>query len=188
MKRLSLCAFLAFGSSSAFAGPDDTTNYLMNTPVNLMDLGVFRLTLLIRDKLGSGFAAYHWDSNEIRIFLFDLPNEEMNAEAVCIEAISEIRRAANVQDGTPFSGISGFATLFKHSGYVKGTVEKNNERLMDLDKKFKGTSIFEQFLVVWRRGRPEAGSWLSSGNWQSLATAVLRPSSLVCHALTRDRF
>ncbi|UWR37662.1 hypothetical protein [Sulfitobacter sp. W074] len=137
MKRLSLCAFLAFGSSSAFAGPDDTTNYLMNTPVNLMDLGVFRLTLLIRDKLGSGFAAYHWDSNEIRIFLFDLPNEEMNAEAVCIEAISEIRRAANVQDGTPFSGISGFATLFKHSGYVKGTVEKNNERLMDLDKKFK---------------------------------------------------
>ena len=52
----------------------------------------------------------------------------------------------------------------------------------------EGTSIFEQFLVVWRRGRPEAGSWLSSGNWQSLAAAVLRPSSLVCHALTRDRF
>ena len=54
--------------------------------------------------------------------------------------------------------------------------------------KHQGTSIFEQFLVVWRRGRPEAGSWRSSGNWQSLAAAVLRPSSLVCHALTRDRF
>ena len=50
IKSLSLCALLAFTPYPAKAGPDDTANYLMNTPVNLMDLGIFRLTLLIRNQ------------------------------------------------------------------------------------------------------------------------------------------
>ncbi|UWR30174.1 hypothetical protein K3758_01110 [Sulfitobacter sp. W002] len=128
---------LLAGASTGHAGPDATTNYLMNTPATLMDFGLYKLTSHIRSLLGKGFAVYDWDTNEIRILTFELLTPEDQAKQVCEDVISDIRIAANVRDGTTVNETSSFSDLFSHEGFVKGGKEQHTERMMDLDKKFR---------------------------------------------------
>ena len=136
MKQLSLCALLALVAPPASGGPDATTNYLMNTPATLMDFGLYKLSLRIQSVLGKGFASYDWDSNQILILVIDFSTPADQVRQMCVDAISDIRFAANVRDGTAVGGYSGFATFFSHSGFTKGGMESHTERMVDLDKKF----------------------------------------------------
>ena len=132
-----LAGVMILAAPTVHAGPDATTNYLMNTPATLMDFGLYMLSSHIRSLFGKGFAVYDWDTNEIRILVFELLTHEDQAKQVCEDVISDIRVAANVRDGTTANETSSFSDFFSHDGFVKGGKEQHTERMMDLDKKFR---------------------------------------------------
>lgn len=122
-------AFLIF-SGTCKAEPDSTIQYLMDEPVSLFDLGIFKM----RSELDSKFETkdrlvavdYKWPENRIVItFLFPSVRFENEYEAKerCIEFVEGIRREfdVNPKSGDPPGPYSAFriSRYFEHSGYSK---------------------------------------------------------------------
>lgn len=104
-----------------FAGPDETTQYLMNDSASMLDLGMLTLNLrLSQNKLG--YASYDWDANRIRIkyLLFQELNDE-EAEEACAAWVQRVRVYAgiNIKTGQPALETSSFAELFTHYGFQR---------------------------------------------------------------------
>lgn len=142
--RAFVSASIILTAPTAFAGPDATTNYLMNTPATLLDFGLYKLTLRVQQVNGSGYATFDWDSNELLIVLYKSLESEVQAKEACLKSISDTRLAANVLEGKTLDEFSSFAYMFGHAGFIKGSAEAHKERMRDLDKKFQILCITPQ--------------------------------------------
>ncbi len=155
MRRLMLilCSFASV--SAAYAGPDKTTKYLMNTPATMFDLGIFKLSLELQRignnpkhyseyppfKKFSPVVMYDWDQDKIQIVGVFVPKSD-DAEPLCKQWISDIRRYGYVDPvtGEIKSGHrkSKYARYFSHIGFVK---EHAKEAIKNLDMKFQVSCI-----------------------------------------------
>lgn len=135
---------LIAGASTGHAGPDATTNYLMNTPATLMDFGLYKLSLRIQAINGNGYAAYDWDNDEIKIVLYRSLEPKTKSKLACVKAIEDTRLAAGVFAGKSVEEFSSFARMFGHDGFIKGDFDAHEKRMQDLDKKFQILCITPQ--------------------------------------------
>jgi hypothetical protein len=141
MKLLSW-VMLMLSANNALAGPDATTQYLVDTPVTMMDLGILPLSLALETNNGpGGRVRYDWDSNRI---VFEAPfsveyatyTTAEDAENACATWIGLVKSqfAVNNQTGLPIFETSIAATFFQHQGF-----NLKNEPItlfQDLDKIF----------------------------------------------------
>ncbi|MFG6594502.1 hypothetical protein ACGYK4_08145 [Sulfitobacter sp. 1A13368] len=142
--RAFVSASIVLAAPTAFAGPDATTNYLMNTPATLLDFGLYKLSLRIQAVNGNGYAAYDWDNDEIKIVLFRSLEPKTKSKVACVKAIADTRQAAGVVDGKSLEEFSSFARMFGHNGFIAGDLDAHNKRMQDLDKKFQILCITPQ--------------------------------------------
>lgn len=141
MKRLAL--IVALFPSALFAGPDKTTQHLMNDPLTMMDFGLYQIRETLRQSEmpdGSamvGGAAFDWDGNRIRIERFQYANTSVDFESACAEWISTVRQIAGVNrdTGAAFAGYSNFARYFDHISFNRLNAPEGWQR--DLDKLFE---------------------------------------------------
>lgn len=128
------------GTAPAVAGPDQTTQKLINDPVSMLDLGVFKADLaLSRRELG--FMNFSWDSNRFTISTYKLGGfaDAQAAESACASWIAEVRELGGLdtKTGKPFGPHSWFAQNFSHEGFERvGTSEtlySDLDRLFDLN-------------------------------------------------------
>lgn len=118
-------------SDSARAEPTDTVRGLMDSPVSMLDWGIYNLqeqvNRCIETFTGDDWSAdvrYEWDTNRIVIRVMDLirePTDEANAMWWCTLLLEETRSCLGVDrtTGKPISGDRTFVEgFFKHSGYV----------------------------------------------------------------------
>lgn len=141
MKVFAMIAVLSLHIGPAFAGPDASAQYLTNTPVTMMDLGILRLNLALRSQSG-GFSSYDWDTNRIQIEApFDIEYGSYltieQAEAACATWITKVRTQFGVdaEKGTPLLfEITFAAKLFEHEGYENANVPKT--LYQDIDRMF----------------------------------------------------
>lgn len=156
MKKI--LAILLLLTTSANAGPDKTTGYLIDTPASLMDLGILKMESHIH-RLTQGtkfcsaslfpFVEYNFNSNTIAISSTGIAYDLEYARLDCEDWFGRVRFAAGYDDDRKkFIGIartfSIFAGYFQHSGYVVGRNEVTRLRLEDLDKKIEiNYDVFE---------------------------------------------
>jgi hypothetical protein len=140
---------VSFYSHPANAGPDQTTDWLMDEKASIFDLGMMKLgTRLegIEESWPAGFSkpivSYQWDEDVIKIFVFSLLEIKSVkvAKDGCREAFDSVRRSAGVNKengGLLFEfNNTFFSDLFSHTGYVVGGSKEQDQRLKALDKKF----------------------------------------------------
>jgi hypothetical protein len=141
-----IAAALAVLPSASASGPDATTNHFMKEPVSLLDFGIYKISNLLhgRDGQPNGWASYDFDSNTINIEFNSFEasgNDKLEDHlARCDEWIEGIRSVGLVSSttGKPIGmPVSMFAQQFSHVGYILGDSEENQERLIELDKKFR---------------------------------------------------
>ena len=145
-------------SLPANSGPDRTTEWLMDERASVFDLGMIRLQTRLDGfiyKWPTEFSqptiAYVWDDNEIVIKMLSINVYESvkDAKEGCRTAFNRVRAVAGVdieEGGLTFKkNNSFFSFYFSHLGYVSGSVKEQDQRLADLDKKFKleCTILFE---------------------------------------------
>lgn len=122
-KILWFCIFAICGQP-IFSGPDETTNFLMDEPASLMDLGILRLNLALQNN-AAGYVSYSWDENRIKIAA---PYQNVNgpyatedaAEEACSKWVTELRRLLGIDPttGKPFWGQTSLAAdFFRHQGF-----------------------------------------------------------------------
>jgi hypothetical protein len=141
MKMLALIASIAvLPLSPVQAGPDSTTNFLMDTSASLMDLGITRLEASLRNSEIDASVSFIWDKNEISIsgFMSEGGVDLDAAKGTCDVWFKKIRSRAGIDNTTgkvnSFFETSIFSDYFGHSGYkLKNEAE---DWKTDLDKKF----------------------------------------------------
>ncbi|WIY27366.1 hypothetical protein [Parasedimentitalea psychrophila] len=151
MKRvIQTAAAIALLACPAIAGPDATTQKLLDDPVTMLDWGMFRLETRYRDSswvlIGGDThntftnVSFKWNENRVRIFVLSLAKKSDDAfsgDAAtdrCKQIIEGIRRTAGVLDGQIHAGeYSHFAMEFSHNGFQ---YPGEKELLLELDKKF----------------------------------------------------
>lgn len=139
---------LIIAASQGQAGPDEITDYFMDTSPSMLDFGILRLERRLKE-LESGQRAhvsYDWDRDVIEVYTVYFSDEEGD----CKSFIGEVRTSAgfNLEGELWFGKRSHFASLFSHSGYIRGEQSDSDRRLIELDKKFRiscrsGSKLFE---------------------------------------------
>lgn len=133
-------------TSPAIAGPDATVNDLMSEPLSLLDWGIWRTAEYLDGKEGrpGAWAEYDFDSNTIQIQSYALYEDANEAEVsgykeLCADWIAKVRTASGVNSdtGEPHGKYTFFSGFFRHQGYIRGEQSESDERLKDLDKKFR---------------------------------------------------
>jgi len=118
---------------SAIAGPDETTQHLMNDTASMLDFGLLRLNLKLEaDNLGT--ASYNWEENRIQISLFSLEKGTVeSAEIDCANWIDAVRVKAGIDldAGQSKTGSSSFANLFTHYGFERRSVMEGLQGKID---------------------------------------------------------
>lgn len=140
VKNLIVAAVIGAASAPlpVAAGPDVTTQHLLDDAATMLDLGMLRLEMrLAQDDLGS--ARYAWSENRIliesSIFLTGAAKTEQSVEAICAGWLKSVRFAAGVNaDGKAYTGNSDFSGFFRHYGV--GRVNAPKALYEDLDELF----------------------------------------------------
>lgn len=130
MKRLLLASTLLIISiEPAFSGPDETTQHLMNDPVSMLDLGVLKAEIALRNQdLGS--MRFQWDVNRFYILKWMYGgdfSDENSAEQACASWVKKVREMGgiNLETGEAMFSFSTFAEGFSHDGFARGNEPKN---------------------------------------------------------------
>lgn len=136
-----LFAALIFGAFSfeANAGPDATINHLMDDSVSMLDFGILRMNLTLKEK-DLGGATYLWDENRIvisHILTLKYFGDHEAAENACAEWVKNVRRVAwiDTETGKPTFSTSWFATYFSHNGFKRLSAPQDLDE--NLDKIFQ---------------------------------------------------
>jgi len=131
-------------TSPALAGPDAIGNRFLNDTPSMLDFGMFKLGLDLKERGFMGMAVwYDWDRNRILVRELVLVSNEWaeDPKAHCQSSIRNVRQHAlvNLVTGSPLqeSGMSGFARHFAHVGFSRtiGGMEEE-AALKALDKMF----------------------------------------------------
>ncbi|MBL1438363.1 MAG: hypothetical protein COB08_019465 [Rhodobacteraceae bacterium] len=153
-----LAVVAALGGAGAQAGPDVTTNYLMDEPASMLDIGVLRINMRMSadDELSGFTLSYKFDENvfEFRRTTWILYNlldevevvENPTDEQARIEILQVAQNAAiaakeceqYIEPLRAWFGTSGGSTLasqyFGHYGYKPANIP--DDIYSDLDGKF----------------------------------------------------
>ena len=122
-----MCFGAAFPAALT-AGPDETTNTLMNDSVSILDWGILRTELYLAQQnlIIPAQVSFDWDSNEIRISAWQFGGNdtttEVQAKAVCSDWFFGVRVSGGIstETGEPyFSEVSTYANFFGHEGFVR---------------------------------------------------------------------
>ncbi|MCP4406448.1 MAG: hypothetical protein GY807_01530 [Gammaproteobacteria bacterium] len=150
---VSVLAFYLLAVAPVQSGPDKTTEFFMNTPASLFDLGIFRLELDLQNKhyrfegYWPGFKLiypniyYDWGNDKIviegRRFRATSQDQE-KSEELCEKFFRDVRKAALVDPDTgnlvDQLSTSIFTDMFTHEGFSN---EPTKNAAKDLDSKFR---------------------------------------------------
>lgn len=142
--------FIAVGISKA--EPTPTVSYLMNTPVSMLDFGMFKLNTLLNDESAKLMISktkptigvdYDWDSNRIKIIILYYSKKELNEVhdmkkeiTLLIEQIKGAYFQYEHKAGKPTRarkfGVSMIDRCFTPPGFVSAVQPKN--LVEELDK------------------------------------------------------
>lgn len=136
MRCLSSLIILMFVGGSAHAGPDATTNWLMDEPASMLDLGLLRLNMQLQQaKLGS--ASFNWDTNRVQIYTFQYFNEvqsdETDPEALCRKWVMDVRAEGFISEetGKALYDYSSYSAHFTHAGFKRKSTPDKLEQSVD---------------------------------------------------------
>ena len=149
MNKMCLVLAAALYPYSALSGPDKTTEYFMDTPATLLDLGIYRMNQRFDESYDPKtgrlvIVQYDWDSDDIQIII----RRSVDVAAVvkslalitvedCKEVVGSLRLYAGYVNGELKDGeVSRYANDFLHSGFIKGEQAEHDERVQELEKKF----------------------------------------------------
>lgn len=149
MNKMCLILAAALYPYSALSGPDKTTEYFMNTPATLLDLGIYKMNQSFVDWYNffetgrKVIVRYDWDSDDILIGMAAISIEgvERSKEPVTVEEcrrfINTMRRSGGYNNGKlAYLKVSLYADVFLHSGFIKGEQAERDKRIQELEKKF----------------------------------------------------
>lgn len=133
MKVFSLILTVAITAFPALAGPDETTQALMDDSASMLDLGLLRMNLMLAsNSLGS--ASFDWEQNRITVseygpdFATFATKKDKTADDVEIRCANWVRAvriiaAVNPDDGLAYFGTTSFADMFSHYGFEHGLLK-----------------------------------------------------------------
>lgn len=125
------------------AEPGPVIGWLMNEPVSLLDIGLYRLekdVQSLRQGIEAGVSNgarivigvhYSWDKNRIYV-LFAHIEELKRDDCEYIIGITRLLARVNPTNGTPLVGdSSNFSSFFSHFGYSKKSQPKEYRKKLD---------------------------------------------------------
>lgn len=146
ISALAFCSVLASQSLPAQAGPDETTQRLMNEYVSLLDFGILRLQMRLDalTTIPSTYVTFDWENNTVVISSYSVDSEwpRDRVEQACTDWFRIIRQNAGINAGTgELYGVftySLFSGLFTHYGYSNTIAGKSTEEAAKiLDQKYR---------------------------------------------------
>jgi hypothetical protein len=121
----------------AMGGPDQTTQHLLSDPASMLDLGVLKANLALKERK-LGFMGFDWDANRFFIVTWfsDRPDTKV-AESDCVAWVADVRELGGIraETGEPFLDDSFFAGYFSHEGFSRSNAP--DTLYSDLDKLFE---------------------------------------------------
>lgn len=149
MNKICLVLAAALYPYSALSGPDKTTEYFMDTPATLWDLGIYKMNQIfdhwynLSETGREVIVGYDWDSDDIQIIMLGVHIEgvEISKEPVTVEEckrfVNSVRTSGGYDNGKlAYLKVSRYAREFLHSGFIKGEQAEHDERIQELEKKF----------------------------------------------------
>lgn len=150
---LIIVCLLAASVQGLQAEPNETSTFLINDPISVLDFGMYKLEKDInayRNDLPikhqpphSVFVDYDWDENKIFIVLSygepgNTPITEIKTEIKKILTVLKRNFGVNIK-GEPFqkNGFSTIAEYFSHRGYTKKNIPQNFKKDIDQMVVFK---------------------------------------------------
>lgn len=142
----------------AQAGPDATTNFLMNDSPSMLDWGMFRMEQSLGRHIDYGAQTsvhFSFEDNQIVIRRFRLVADQYDPDALeidCSEWFSTIRVGGYVDPDTGEIYTeelhnSRYADMFSHNGYTRTVAGTSSDEILpDIDKR-----IFLSFQTIGPR-------------------------------------
>ncbi len=127
--------------AASLAGPDEVTQWLMQDPLTMLDYGIYKINIDLRDgwyPIG-GNAVFQWDDNRVVISRMVDAGTQPSVETLCSKWVEKIRSRGglNADTGVPYGGWSHFAQMFAHEGFEKldapKDLYKNIDKILSLN-------------------------------------------------------
>lgn len=147
LTKSTLWLLLSLACATANSEPTNSIKYLITEPASMMDIGLLRLNIDLRNKkeLGHAGTSYDWDKNKLNLIFIpqDILEDQGAAKQWCQETFSKVRTMFLVDIDASKTHenrrASSFGRYFTHKGYA--SKKQPADLLHDIDDIVELTAI-----------------------------------------------